>query len=64
MTRRNRIAQSKKRHSQRPQRNRPNNGSFLETADILETEPDIVKKLKKAEPEINAGSTKMWKRKK
>ena len=35
--------------------------SFLETLDILETEPDIVKKLKKAEAEIKAGKYKVWK---
>jgi len=37
--------------------------SFLETLDILETEPDIVKKLKKAESEIKAGKYERWKRK-
>ncbi|MFH1108645.1 MAG: type II toxin-antitoxin system prevent-host-death family antitoxin [Planctomycetota bacterium] len=35
--------------------------SFLETLDILETEPDIVKKLKKAESEIKAGKYARWK---
>lgn len=35
--------------------------SLLETLDILETEPDILKKLKKAEKEIAAGKFKIWK---
>jgi PHD/YefM family antitoxin component YafN of YafNO toxin-antitoxin module len=34
--------------------------SFLETLDILETEPDIFKKLKKAESQINAGQYEVW----
>jgi prevent-host-death family protein len=34
--------------------------SFLETLDILETEPDITRKLKKAESEIKAGKYKVW----
>lgn len=38
--------------------------SFLETLDILETEPDIAKKLKKAESEIKAGKYEVWKVKK
>ena len=37
--------------------------SFLETIDILESEPDIAKKLKKAESEIKAGKYEVWKRK-
>jgi len=35
--------------------------SMLETLDILETEPDILKKLKKAEAEIKAGKFTVWK---
>jgi prevent-host-death family protein len=35
--------------------------SFLETLDILETEPDIAKKLKKAEAQIKAGKYEVWK---
>ncbi len=35
--------------------------SFLETLDILESEPDIVKKLKKAESEIKTGKYEVWK---
>lgn len=38
--------------------------SFLETLDILETEPHIVRKLKKAESEIRAGKFEVWKGKK
>jgi PHD/YefM family antitoxin component YafN of YafNO toxin-antitoxin module len=34
--------------------------SLLETLDIIETEPDILKKLKKAEKEIAAGHYKVW----
>jgi PHD/YefM family antitoxin component YafN of YafNO toxin-antitoxin module len=34
--------------------------SLLETLDILETEPDILKKLKKAEREIDAGHFEVW----
>ena len=37
--------------------------SLLETLDILETEPDILKKLKKAEKEIASGDYKMWRKK-
>ena len=37
--------------------------SILETLDILETEPDILKKLKKAQKEIAAGHYKVWKKK-
>ncbi len=36
--------------------------ALLETLDILETEPDILKKLKKAEAEIKAGHYKIWAR--
>ena len=35
--------------------------SFLETLDILETEPDILKKLKKSESEIKKGRYTVWK---
>jgi prevent-host-death family protein len=35
--------------------------SLLETLDILETEPDIVKKLKAAEKGIGAGHYTTWK---
>lgn len=35
--------------------------SLLETLDILETEPDILKKLKRAEKEIASGHYKVWK---
>jgi len=35
--------------------------SLLETLDILESEPDIKKKLKKAEAEIKAGKYEVWK---
>ena len=35
--------------------------SMLETLDILETEPDILKKLKKSEAEIKAGKFTVWK---
>lgn len=35
--------------------------SFLETLDILEGDPHIAKKLKKAESEIRAGKFKVWK---
>lgn len=35
--------------------------SFLETLDILETEPDIARKLKRAESEIKAGKYEVWK---
>lgn len=38
--------------------------SLLETLDILETEPDILKKLKKAEAEIAKGKFKVWTAKK
>lgn len=38
--------------------------SILETLDILETEPDILKKLKAAEKEIAAGRYKVWGKKK
>ncbi|OGQ04759.1 MAG: hypothetical protein A3F82_08115 [Deltaproteobacteria bacterium RIFCSPLOWO2_12_FULL_44_12] len=34
--------------------------SILETLDILETEPDILKKLKRAEREIAAGHYQTW----
>ncbi len=34
--------------------------SMLETLDILETEPGIVKKLKKAQEEIKAGDFVKW----
>lgn len=34
--------------------------SLLETLDILETEPDILKKLKKTEKEMAAGQYKIW----
>lgn len=34
--------------------------SLLETLDILETEPDILKKLKSAEKQIAAGHYKTW----
>lgn len=37
--------------------------SLLETLDILETEPDILKKLKKAEREMAAGRYKVWQKK-
>lgn len=36
--------------------------SMLETLDILETEPDIIKKLKKARKEIASGKFVEWKR--
>jgi len=36
--------------------------SLLETLDILETEPDILKKLKSAEKEIAEGKYTLWKR--
>lgn len=35
--------------------------SLLETLDILETEPDILSKLKKAEQEITSGKGMAWK---
>ena len=35
--------------------------SLLETLDILETEPDILKKLKAAEKDIAAGRYTVWK---
>ncbi|MBI4224457.1 MAG: type II toxin-antitoxin system Phd/YefM family antitoxin [Deltaproteobacteria bacterium] len=38
--------------------------SLLETLDVLETEPDILKKLKRAEREIASGKGKIWKRSK
>jgi len=38
--------------------------SMLETLDILETEPDILRKLKKAESEIKDGKYTLWKSKK
>lgn len=38
--------------------------SLLETLDILETEPDILKKLQKAEKGIAAGHYKIWPKKK
>lgn len=38
--------------------------SLLETLDVLETEPDILKKLKKAETEIAKGKFKVWTAKK
>lgn len=34
--------------------------SLLETLDILETEPDILKKLKKTETEMKAGHFTFW----
>lgn len=37
--------------------------SLLETLDILESEPDILKKLKKSEREIAAGHYKVWSKK-
>lgn len=37
--------------------------SLLETLDILESEPDILKKLKKAERDIAAGNYKVWPKK-
>lgn len=37
--------------------------ALLETLDILETEPDILKKLKKAERKIAAGHYKVWHKK-
>lgn len=37
--------------------------SLLETLDILESEPDILKKLQKSEREIAAGSYKIWSKK-
>lgn len=36
--------------------------SLLETLDILETEPDILKKLKSAEREIAAGHYTTWRK--
>ena len=36
--------------------------ALLETLDILETEPDILKKLKAAEKEIASGTYGVWKR--
>lgn len=36
--------------------------SLLETLDILETEPDILKKLKKAQKEIALGQYKIWRK--
>lgn len=36
--------------------------SMLETLDILETEPDILNKLKKARREIKAGNYVEWKK--
>ncbi len=33
---------------------------MLKTLDILETGPDIKKKLKRAESEINAGKYEVW----
>lgn len=36
--------------------------SLLETLDILETEPDILKKLKKTEKEMAAGHYKIWRK--
>ena len=38
--------------------------SFLETLDILKSEPEIAKKLKKAESEIKPGKYQVWKGKK
>lgn len=38
--------------------------AMLETIDILETEPDILKKLKRAEKEIARGKFVEWKAKK
>ena len=35
--------------------------SLLETLDILETEPDILMKIKKAESEIKKGKYTLWK---
>lgn len=35
--------------------------SLLETLDILETEPDILSKLRKAEREIKTGKGAVWK---
>lgn len=35
--------------------------SFLETLDILESEPDIARKLKKAESGIRGGKYEVWK---
>lgn len=35
--------------------------ALLETLDILETEPDILKKLKKADKEIQQGHYTVWK---
>lgn len=37
--------------------------AMLETLDILETEPDILKKLKRAEKEIARGDFVTWKKK-
>lgn len=37
--------------------------SLLETLDILESEPDILKKLQKAEREMAAGEYKFWRKK-
>ncbi len=34
--------------------------SLLETLDILETEPDILKKLKKTESEMKSGQYTIW----
>ncbi len=36
--------------------------ALLETLDILETEPDIVKKLRRAEKDVAAGKYVTWKR--
>lgn len=38
--------------------------AILETLDILETEPDILKKLKNAERDIAAGHYKVWNKEK
>jgi hypothetical protein len=64
MTQRNSMTGRPTGRREFPRRNRRLNGSFLETLDILETEPDIVKKLKKAEAEIRAGMYDLWKGKK
>ena len=36
--------------------------AILETLDILESEPDILKKLKRSEKEIAAGHYKVWRK--
>lgn len=36
--------------------------AMLETLDILESEPDILKKLKKSEKEMSRGKFTLWKR--